>query len=571
MYIDVCMYKGALHCWERTEENELVHITAPVADYQYLFVKDNTGTGTHFDMNGNVMKRVDFADGRRMKEYAEGRSDICESDVSPVYRYIMDNYLEAESAPILNLAFYDIEVDFDLSDGNGYPSPSNPFGEINSISMYNATSQCYAMFIPDEHESTVFLEDNRDNLPVEIFWCSSERDLLGKFAWYLDDQSIDVFTAWNGAEFDIAYIMARSIINFGRRSAETMYCRHDIPATSRDYVNLYGEETTEWTLKGRTHLDMMLIFKKFNPGERLSFALASVCEDILGESKIDFEDDLGFLYRENPQRFYEYSLHDSRLLKYLNDKTQIMELAFIFASMNGVLFSDVTGAVRPIEQGFMKFCRKKNNIVLPSKRDNQREKFPGAIVYETIAGRHDMVMTVDLTGLYPSTMIMLGLSPETYIMQLTGEGDDYIKVMNESDENVNVIIKENNEVINVKAYELKEIIREQGYTIAASGAIFDGTLGLFAEFVQHGVLMRKHYQKLMAEAYDSGDVVTGSMYNGYQNAVKVNNNSAYGCSGEPSFRLYDIGLSKAITLTARIISKYQAYKANECMNILAEE
>lgn len=565
MYVDVCEYNNEIHAWERDEHGALSHITAPTRDYLYMYVRDNTGHGGFWNMQNEQMKQLNFKTRKDMRNYAEGRKDVCESDIAPTYRFLMETYTDAVP-PTLNIGMYDIEVDFDLEDGNGYPLPNNPFGEINAISIYNTQKQMYAMFIPVQHRDGIEVIDDRDGIPIELYWCSDERDMLMMFAQYITD--IDILIAWNGDVFDLPYIMARSINIFGVRYAETMYCRNGIPATSREYESMYGEMLTEWQLKGRTHLDMMLLFKKFNPGELKSFALAAVCEEILDESKIDFEDDLGSLYRENPQRFYEYSLHDARLLKKLNDKTRIIELAIIFAVMNVVRYSDVTGAVRPIEHGFMKFCRAKSNIVLPSKKDNEREKFEGAIVYDTIEGRHNMMMTVDLTGLYPYTMIMLGLSPETFIMQLRGGYEDYIKVTTRTSDTVTVTLVESGDEISLQADELDTIIRDNGYVIAGSGAIFNGELGLLAEFVQHGANLRKDYQRQMSEAYKAGNNEDGARLNGYQGAVKVLNNSIYGATGEPSFRLYDVRLSRAITLTARVISKWQAQMANKCVNSL---
>lgn len=569
MYVDVCEYKNEIHCWERNEDGDLVHITAPTKDYLYLFIKDNTDRGGFWNLFNEQMRQVNFNSRRDLKAYVEDRDrdDICEADVQPTYRYIMDNYASA-SPPTLNIGMYDIEIDFDLEDGHGYPTANNPFGEINAISLYNTKKEMYAMFIPAEHREGIEIVDDRDGIPIEIFWCAHERELLLTFADYIED--IDMLLAWNGDAFDLPYIMARSIMKFGRKRAEVMYCRNGIPATSRDYTNLYGEDVTEWQLKGRIHLDMMLLFKKFNPGELKSFALAAVCEEVLGETKIDYEDDLGSLYRENPQRFYEYSLHDARLLKMLNDKTRIIELAIIFATMNVVRYTDVTGAVKPIESGMMKFCRQKGNVVLPSKKENERQTFKGAIVYDTLEGRHEMVMTADLTGLYPHTMISLGLSPETFIMFLSGGYEDYIKVMTKSPENINMMVIATSEKVTIRADELEAIIREEGYTIAANGAIFDGTMGLLAEFTEYGVNLRKEYQAQMKEAFGAGDKETGIRLNGYQGAVKVLNNSIYGATGEPSFRLHDVRLSEAITVTAQVISKWQAQMANNCINHLRE-
>lgn len=564
-YIDAVEFKDSIVVWGRDKEGELITEKLPLEDYLYAYIKDNTGTATMKDMWGVPVRKVSFEDKWAFRDWCKTRNNLCESDVPPVYKMLLDTFSTAPADAPYNTLLYDIEVDFDLEDGNGYPTPRNPYGEINLFQAFDSARNVYVIFMFDHLQDVVSLSDK--TYPVEIHYVTGERDLLESVADYI--QHIDIMCGWYTNGFDLPYIMERAIMLFGEKTAKSMFCRDGFMAKRRDFSNDYGEDVWEWTLVGRQHMDMMELYKKFIPGEKTSFSLNAVCEEDLGETKDEYEGDLGSLYRENPQKFCEYGLKDAYLLKQLDDKHQIIRLAVALARMNCVKFGDVTGSVKPIETGIMKYCHEVG-IVLPDKSHNEKEKFPGAIVYDTIAGRHWWMMTVDLAGLYPSTMKMLGLSPETMLMQCEGEYEDYVAIMAKSDKIVRVDLVQEGDVIEIPARELEAIIREEGYCISANGTVFSGEMGYLSKYVAYVVDLRAEYKAKMKEALAKNDKKAYELYDLYQKVVKILANSVYGATGEASFRLYDIRLSKSITMTARIISKYQAYKANNYMNQLVE-
>lgn len=564
MYLDVVEYKGEIHAWERDSKGTLSHICLNTSDYLYLFMKDNTGNASHKDIFGNPMKKVSFSNKRELNNFAKDREGIvAESDVRPVYRYLIEHHMNADTTIPANTSFFDIEVDFDLADGYGYPTPKNPFGEINSISIFDVMLQTYIMFIPSLNKSKINLTDTWNEYPVEVVWTRNEKDMLKQFSEYLEH--VDIIAGWNSSAFDIPYIMARAIKLFGTEKAKVMFTRNGIPAIRRDFVNEYGEEVWDWTLPGRIHFDMMQLFKKFHPGEKKSFSLDAICEEYLDTQKIEYEDDLGSLYRENPQRFFEYSLHDSRLLLMLDNKQKVINLAMTMMRSMCALPKDVTGSVNIIEMAFMKFCRRKN-IVLPDKPNAEREEFPGAIVYDTIAGRHGWVFTCDLTALYPSAIIMLGLSAETFVAQCENGYEDYVRVMQGLPDPITITLLDGS-TSKIDGNDLLDIIREEGYTVSGNGTIFTGQMGLLARFTEEGFNQRALYKKMMKETNDPAEE---SLYDLYQQVFKIRNNSIYGILSQPSFRMYDVRLAASTTLTGQIISKWQAYKANELLNQMQE-
>ena len=66
------------------------------------------------------------------KEVAINRDkELFESDINPIFQCLSENYLN-QDAPKLNIAFFDIETDFDPE--RGFADPSDPFMPITSIS-----------------------------------------------------------------------------------------------------------------------------------------------------------------------------------------------------------------------------------------------------------------------------------------------------------------------------------------------------------------------------------------------------------------------------------------------------
>ncbi|MBG24157.1 MAG: hypothetical protein CMF22_11980 [Idiomarinaceae bacterium] len=564
MYISATESKGEIHVWER-DQNGLHHHIHPAENYTYLFMRDNTGTGEFKDLYGNPMKKVPFKDRRTLQEFARNRQDIvAESDVPLTYRFLLDEYSDTEVNSPYHVAYYDIETDFDLSEGLGYPVPEKPHGEINSFSVFDSAKKEYTMIFRHHLEDEVgVLED--DEYPVNILYAKSEWEMLHLFREVIEDS--DILAAWNGDGYDLPYIIERLKVYMPEKEAASFLCRGGFPAKRRDFVDDMGNETWEWTLHGRCHLDMMKLFKKFHPSEQMSFALASICEEFLGESKIEFEDDLGSLYRENPRKFFEYSLHDSRLLMWLDRKMEVIKLAMMLARNHCVLPSDVCGSIKTIENGFIKFCRANGNIVLPDKQSPDKESFDGAVVYDTLSGRFGYQSTIDLTALYPSCMMLLGLSTETYIYQLANRYEDYIAVMSDSDEMVEIYDVNTNERLMAKAADIHQMIIDDGLCISANGSIFNGEMGLLSAYVKETFEMRKHYKKLMKTAETQTE---REQHDLFQKVLKIVCNSLYGAISNQFFRLFNIELARSITGTARCISKFQATMANDLVDELVD-
>lgn len=562
-YIDVYENGKEIVYWTR-DKNGVTKHTADSSDYCYCFQPDNTGESEYQNIYGEPMSKLTFENKWDMRKYAKQRDDLCESDVSIIQKFMIDEFTSANLESAINTMFWDIEVDFDLSEGNGYPTPENPFGEINSIQLYDATNKVYIMLMPLDMKGQVDLKDSEH--PVEIVYTRNEREMLLDFAEIIED--VDILSGWFTAGFDTPYIIKRAEILFGEKKAHTMFCRDGFPVEIREFVNDFGDDKVEYQLVGRKQVDMLELYKKFVPGEKPNFKLDTIVEIELGENKVDYEDDLGSLYRENPQKFYEYALHDVKLLKMLDEKKSIIQLAVMIAWQSKVLINDVTGTVRPIEAAFTQYCREMGNYVLPDKKHHEKEKFEGAIVYETLNGVYGWTSAWDLSSLYPSVMIMLGISTENYILQLENRHDDFVKVVMESDDIITMVDVVSGDVYDDTAKNIMELIRENGYTISANGSIFNGKTGLLDGFVKQVFDERKKYKNMFKDFSKSGDSHLAQKYDLFQLVKKIIANSLYGCISNAYFVLFDLDMAKSITLTGQQISKQQAVAVNDLIERL---
>ena len=562
-FIDSHETKDGVVVWERDHAGNLIREVFPVKDFCYCFVPSNKPQDNPVrDIYGTPLRKIEFESKFDLNQYAKRHSgSTSESDVPIKYRVLQDEYHDCHQDTPMNVEYYDIEVEFDLKDGRGYPTPSNPYGRINMFQFYSGQHKNYVIF--SLADADVSVKDDNENIDVIVIDCETESELLRMVAEYLDDT--DILLGWNTEGFDIPYIMARSEILFGTDMALRMYCRDNYRASKREFIDAYGNEAVEYKLVGRQNIDMMECYKKFIPSEKKSFALGAVSEEDLGITKEEYDGDLGELFRKDPELFMKYALRDVQLLKWLDEMHKIVDLVINMTRSSCVPCRDSTGSVKLIEYDLMKFAHARG-IILPDRKANEKESYDGAVVYDTVNGRHGYAGSVDLRSLYPFCMILLGLSTETMVYQLLGEYEDYIHVMTQDDSHGEVTfydVASGEEYVALPS-ELYAIIKSEGWTISGAGTIFDGSLGLLAEYVQEGFALRSHYKDEMNKAFKAGDKVKGEMYNLYQKVVKVARlNAVYGASGNENFRLFDIRLAKSITLTAQVISKQQAFAAHD--------
>jgi len=511
---------------------------------------------------------------------------LYESDINVVFRTLEENYLGKE-APKLNVAFFDIEVDFDPE--RGYASPDDAFMPITAIAVHLQwldTLVCLA--VPPKTLSIEQAKEQVKDFPNTILF-DSEAEMLDTFLNLIEDA--DVLSGWNSEGFDIPYTVNR-VTKVLSKEDTRRFCLWDQFPKKREYEK-YGKQAVTYDLIGRVHLDSLELYRKYTYEERHTYRLDAIGEMEIGESKTVYEGTLDQLYNNDFRKFIEYNRQDCALLNKLDRKLKFIDLANTIAHENTVLLQTTMGAVAVTEQAIVNEAHHRGLIVpsRPRRDDSVDTQAAGAYVAYPKKGIHDWIGSMDINSLYPSVIRALNMGPETIIGQLRPvytknyiEGEmakgksfaaawegkfgslEYDFVMSQNRATEITVDWENGEQTIMSAAEIYELIfnSSKPWMLSANGTIFtyefEGIIpGLLARWYKE----RKEMQAKLKEAIKAENKIEEEYWDKRQLVKKINLNSLYGAILNAGCRFFDNRIGQSTTLTGRQIAKHMASKINE--------
>ena len=577
-------------------ENDIVHVVERDSkgqrhfkDYpaRYIFYYADP-KGKYAATTGEQLSRVSC---KNLKEFHKelkihSGQKLFEQDINPVFRCLEENYLNID-APKLNVAFFDIEVDFDPE--RGYASPEDAFMPITAIAVYLQwleTMVCLA--VPPKTMTMDAAEKLVKDIPnVHLF--SNEADLLDMFLELIKDA--DVISGWNSEGFDIPYTVNRVIKTLSKEDTRR-FCLWDQFPKKREYEK-YGRTATTYDLMGRVHLDSLEIYRKYTYEERHSYRLDAIAEFELGETKTQYEGTLDQLYNNDFRKFIEYNIQDCALLDKLDKKLKFLDLANKLAHENTVLLKTTMGAVAVTEQAIINEAHRRGMIVpgRPNRDDEASTQAAGAYVAYPKKGIHEWIGSLDINSLYPSAIRALNMGPETIIGQLRQDmTKNYIEEQMSKGKSFaaaweglfgsleyEAVIEKNvsKEIIidwegggsdTLSGAQIHDLIFDsnQPWMLSANGTIFtyekEGVIsGLLARWYKE----RKEMQAKLKEAVKAGNKIEEEYWDKRQLVKKINLNSLYGAILNPGCRFFDQRIGQSTTLTGRQIVKHMASTINE--------
>lgn len=510
---------------------------------------------------------------------------LYESDINPIFRTLEDHYLNVD-APKLNVAFYDIEVDFDPE--RGYAAPDDAFVPITAIAVHLQwleTLVCFA--IPPKTISMDEALEAVEEFPNTILF-DNEADMLNAFLDLIQDA--DVLSGWNSEGFDIPYTVNRITKVLSKEDTRRLCLWNQFPK-KREYEK-YGKSAVTYDLIGRVHLDSLELYRKYTYEERHTYRLDAIGEMEIGENKIPYEGTLDQLYNNDFKEFIRYNRQDTALLDKLDKKLKFIDLANTVAHENTVLLQTTMGAVAVTEQAIVNEAHRRGMIV-PNrvKREPGSEQAAGAYVAYPKKGIHEWIGSLDINSLYPSTIRALNMGPETIVGQLRQDGTkafiesqlgkgksfaaawegkfgslEYEAVMNREIGREITIDWENGGSDTLSAAQVYDLIFDsnQPWIISANGTIFTYEFeGIIPGLLKRWYAERKQMQTKLKEAIKAGNAIEEEYWDKRQLVKKINLNSLYGAILNPGCRFFDNRIGQSTTLTGRQIAKHMASKINE--------
>jgi DNA polymerase elongation subunit (family B) len=515
-----------------------------------------------------------------------GSQKLFESDINPVFRCLEENYLGKDD-PKLNIAFFDIEVDFDPE--RGYASPDDAFMPITAISVHLQwldTLVCLA--VPPKTLTMEQAQELVKDIPNTILY-ETESEMLDTFLNLIEDA--DVLSGWNSEGYDIPYTVNRVTKALSKEDTRR-FCLWDQFPKRREYEK-YGKAAVTYDLVGRVHLDSLELYRKYNYEERHSYRLDAIGEMEVGENKTVYEGTLDQLYNNDFRKFIEYNRQDTALLDKLDRKLKFINLACSIAHENTVLLQTTMGAVAVTEQAIINEAHKQG-LIVPSraKRDDLGDtQAAGAYVAYPKKGLHEWIGSMDINSLYPSAIRALNMGPETIVGQLrhdytkaeleakvakgasfsaSWEGKfgsvEYDLVMAEDKVKDIIIDWEDGSTDVLSGAQIYNLIFDsnQPWMLSANGTIFTYEReGVIPGLLKRWYSERKEMQAKLRAAIEAGNKVEEEYWDKRQLVKKINLNSLYGAILNSGCRFFDKRIGQSTTLVGRQIAKHMAAKVNE--------
>ena len=512
---------------------------------------------------------------------------LYESDINPVFKTLEENYLGAEP-PKLNVAFFDIEVDFDPE--RGYSTPEDAFMPITSIAVHLQwldTLVCFA--VPPKTLTMEQAQEQIKDFP-NTYLFETEAEMLDAFLDIIEDA--DILSGWNSEGYDIPYTVNRVTKALSKEDTRRFCLWNQFPK-KREYEK-YGKTAITYDLVGRVHLDSLELYRKYTYEERHSYRLDAIGEMEIGETKTVYEGTLDQLYNNDFRKFIEYNRQDTALLDKLDKKLKFLDLANTLAHECTVLLQTTMGAVAVTEQAIVNEAHHRGLIVpsRPKRDEDANNQAAGAYVAYPKKGIHDWIGSIDINSLYPSAIRALNMGPETIVGQLRADKTDqhiqeqmlihkksfaaawegmfgtleYEAVMRQDKAFEITLDWENGESNILSAAQVYQLIYEsnQPWMLSANGTIFTHEQeGIIPGLLKRWYAERKEMQKKLKAAIDAGNKIEEEYWDKRQLVKKINLNSLYGAILNPGCRFFDNRIGQSTTLTGRQIAKHMAGKVNE--------
>jgi len=362
----------------------------------------------------------------------------------------------------------------------------------------------------------------------QVISCSTEQDLLEKWASFVRECDPDLITGYNINNFDLPYLLNRAkalkVPNFSYLGRIK-----DIQSVVKESVlqskQMGRRENKNVNMEGRCAFDLLLILVR--DYKLRSYTLNAVSYHFLGEQKEDVHhsviSDLQAGNSQTRRRLAVYCLKDAYLPLRLLDKLMCVINYMEMARVTGVPLSYLQTRGQQIKV-VSQLLRKamEQDLLLPTHQSQASdENYEGATVIDPIRGYYDVpIATLDFSSLYPSIMMAHNLCYTSLLLpgaiakhDLTP--DQYIKTPSGN-------------------YFVKSSVRP----------------GLLPEILTDLLSARK---KAKADLKKETDPFKRGVLDGRQLALKISANSVYGFTGAQVGKLPCLEISQSTTAFGRMM------------------
>ena len=530
----------------------------------YVYKKDPDGEVK--TIYGDRATKMEFRSYPSYKEYQQNNIELYENNCKPEIQYLAEKYYDVVDEDIIppKLKIYSLDIEVHTINNVGvFPSPERAEEPITAISIYDWLGDHVYTFGLHEYVNT------RENVTY-IYCDDDERVLLKRFFNFVYKNSPDVYTGWNisfnkkmtVSGFDLPYIINRSKQLF----EEDIYLLLSPIKKVRAWKT---NENTSISISGVSILDYQTIYKWFTRHNHEKYTLDFVCKFELKDSKLEYEGSLVELYHDW-QTYIDYNIKDVTLIKDLDDKLGYINLAQSLSLLSRAPMESYIAMTALLEGKLITHYRREG-LCAPIFEGGVQQKFPAAYVKEPHVGLHDWISSIDIASSYPTAIITLNMSIETYIGRIQTLTEDHIILHTKRRKFPEFTLKKKIGLVDFKGKQLElfnKMLQKGMIAIAPCGSCFKTpNEGVIANVERDMFVKRKEIKINMKSLYDDkskADEVKRLF--AFQWALKILLNSMFGIMAVPYSRYFQINIAEAITSCGRHNVKQGEKFVNEILN-----
>lgn len=278
----------------------------------------------------------------------------------------------------------------------GFPEPDNADYQVLSVSICDPDTE--TLYIIGNRPYTD--EKTLDEYKIKYYHCNDETILLRQFISVWRQLNPHIVSGWNSNGFDTVYMINRITKVLGEEYSKMLSPFYG--KTKNVITKKITDNGLIYNILGIVSYDYLDLYKKF--GKKLeSYRLDFVGELELGIKKIDYDEyggNLMKLWEYDYNKFVRYNGRDTTLLPKLNKKLGMISLAMSIGYITKSDLKDSLGTVK-IWDNLVYGMLSAENIQIHNKEKSKtkEEKYLGAYVKPPVLGRHDWIITHDLTSL----------------------------------------------------------------------------------------------------------------------------------------------------------------------------
>lgn len=576
-----CSYnsiRSEIHLFDQVKgKNDYTRI--PWVPYVFL----PTNKSDIFAIDGTPVVKREFKNYDDYKDFLKknkNNNKIYENEVRPETQFLSEHYYgipdEEIEIPKLRIYYLDIEV---LPTDDGFPKPMEAKSPVVLASIKDSIDKKVFTFAYDYYK----LRKYEGNKNIKYINCDNEYELLRRLCYFIHKRPCDIMSGYNIWDFDLPYIINRCKNIFGEEEGTKLYKK----ISPINHVSVWKhsiKNKINMDISGTTILDYYNVYKDY--GDNLpKYTLEHVCQHVLkkGKKKHPYKD-LTELCKKDWSLFVDYNVEDCDRVDELEDILGYLRLIQSLSLLSKTQMRYYNSMTQLIDGATLTYFRR-NNMCAPHFYGGEKKPFRAAWVKEPQVGLHDWVVDVDITSSYPSHIITLNMSIETFFGRIKGMTEDQVVSysFNRKFPKFEMIKFDKGQWLNIK-YNGEKLDKfnkalEKGLlSVAPNGSIFKTKKeGLVPKIERAFFSKRQKAKKKSKELTLKTDKIKdlqkkekiknrAKEFWNFQLAIKIFLNAFFGIMSVPYSRYFNTNIAEAITYCGLNTIKKGENFCNELLN-----